>query len=237
MEIAICDDNTLFLKEIEEQLKALSLACNVFIFDKLDKFFHSIENGKRYDAVLMDIEWDDRVAGMDAAAKTYELDPEAKIIFVTGCVERYSQQIFLHRANLSGYLTKPVDSGLLHANLQKVAAAPKSLEQPALVLRQKGAPVSIPLHEIFFIESKRHTVNVHTEKETVTVYERLDNVKDFLPSGFFQCHKSFVVNMSRIRRFLTTGEILLKNGALIPVSRSKYNETKEAYFKFMGQMF
>ena len=236
MVIAVCDDNALFLKEIEGQIKTLSPADNVFTFDNLEAFLLSIDKGRRYNAVLMDIEWDDKATGMDAAAKTYELNPEARIIFVTGCVERYSQQIFLNRANLSGYLTKPVDAGLLRANLQKVADAPKFGEQPSLVLRQKGAPVSISVNDIYFIESKRHTVNVHTEEETVTAYDQLDNVMRSLPTGFFQCHKSFIVNMSRIRRF-QNGEIILKNDACVPVSRSKYSETKEAYFRFMGQTF
>ena len=109
-------------------------------------------------------------------------------------------------------------------------------EQPVLVLKQKGAPVSIPLREIAFIESQGHTVNVHTAEEVITAYERLENIMHSLPAGFYRCHKSYIVNMSRIRRFKPT-DILLKSGELIPVSRTRYNETKEAYFKFMGQSF
>jgi DNA-binding LytR/AlgR family response regulator len=236
MEIAVCDDNEVFLRGIEGQLYKLPMVNNVYAFSNLDTFLFSIDGGKRYDAVLMDIEWHDRVAGMDAAAALYRLCPEIKVIFVTGRVERYSQQIFLQRSNLSGYLTKPVDIELLRANLQKIADALPFEEQPSLVLRQQGAPVSIPFREIFFIESQGHTVQVNTAGETVTAYDRLENVLRSLSAGFYQCHKSYIVNMSQIRRFQSS-DILLKNGRCVPVSRTKYNETKEAYFRFMGQMF
>lgn len=234
MEIAVCDDNKEFLIGFEAQIKTLPMVDNVFAFSGLDGFLFSLDGGKRYDAVLMDIKWGAEVAGMDAAAEVYRLCPETKIIYVTGNVEPYSQEIFLHRANLSGFLTKPVDMELLRANLQKVSDTLPLGEQPALVLRQKGAPVSVPLREIFYIESKNHTVMVHTAAETVTVYDRLENILRSLPAQFHQCHKSYIVNMSQIRRF-EASDILLKNGETIPASRARYAETREAYLKHMGQ--
>jgi len=234
MEVAVCDDNRLFLQEIEWQLQTFSIVENIFLFSDLDTFLFSIDGGKRYDAVLMDIKWDDKAAGIDAAAELYKLCPETKIIFITGYVEQFSQQIFLNRTNLSGFLTKPVDAGLLLSNLQKVADALPLQEQPSLVLRQHGAPVSIPLREIFFIESDGHTVRVHTAGETVIAYERLASVLHSLPVGFYQCHKSYIVNMSQIRRF-QSNEILLKNGERVPVSRGRNADTRDAYFRYMGQ--
>jgi len=235
MEIAVCDDVKSNLKEIEAQLQLLDLTDNIYTFCDLDAFLFSIDGGKRYDVVFMDIEWNEKAVGIDIAAALYKLCPETKIIYVTGYVE-LSQQIFLNRANLSGFLTKPVDTALLRANLQKIADDLPYAPQPALVIKQKGAPISIPLRMIYFIESYGHTINVHTADETVTAYERLENIMRSLPVGFYKCHKSFIVNMNQIRRFLPR-DILLKNDASVPVSRAKYAEAKEAYFKFMGQRF
>lgn len=236
MEIAICDDNALFLRDMREQLKTFPMVTAIEVYSDIDEFMLSISAGKRFDAVFMDIEWEANVAGIDAAAQLYKLSPETKVIFVTGHTQQYSQQIFLQRANLSGYLTKPVDRALLEANLQKVAQSEPQPDEPMLTLKQKGTPISIPLQEIYYIESDKHTINVHTEAEMVTAYERLETIRKTLPAGFCHCHKSYIVNMSRIRRFLP-GEILLKNGSRIPVSRSRYNETKEAYVRYIGRTF
>ncbi|MDR3278729.1 MAG: LytTR family DNA-binding domain-containing protein [Oscillospiraceae bacterium] len=236
MEIAVCDDNKLFLRELEEQLHAIAEVKNISVFSDLAAFLLSIDAGKRYDAVLMDIEWDKNAAGLDAAKELYKLCPEAKIIYVTGHAERFSQHIFLHRANLSGYLAKPVDAGLLRANLQKVADNTEASEQPSLVLRQRGKYISVPFHEVYSIESYKHTIKVNTEEDPIVVYERLGKIVGALPAEFYQCHKSYIVNMRQIQRF-GTDKIVLKNGMDVPVSRSKYNESKEAYFHFMGRTF
>ena len=235
MEIAICDDIKLILKDIEEQLKTLEMADNIYTFSDLDTFLFSIDGGKRYDAVLMDIEWGEKATGIDVAAELYRLCPETKVIYITGHIE-LSQHIFLNRSNLSGFLTKPINTELLRANLQKVADALPHEEQPSLVIRQKGVPVSIPYRNIYFIESQGQTIQVHTVDEIIIAYDRLENVMRSLPAGFYQCHKSYIVNMSKIRRF-QPNDILLKNGERVPVSRAKYNQTKEAFVSFMGQTF
>jgi len=235
MDIAICDDIVPILEELEAQLKQLGIADNIFTFSNLDTFLFSIDGGKRYDAVLMDIEWGDKAAGIDVAAELYKLSPETKIIYVTGHVE-LSQHIFLNRSNLSGFLTKPVDAELLRANLQKVADAMPYGESPSLVVKQRGQIVSIPLREIYFIKSKGHTVLIHKQDEIITAYERLENIVRTLPVGFYQCHKSYIVNMSRIQRF-KVNDILLKNGESVPVSRARYADTRDAYFGYMGQTF
>jgi len=235
MEIAICDDNISILNGIKKQLESLNMADSIFPFSDLDSFLFSIGRGRRYDAVFMDITWDEKSAGIDIAAELYKLCPKTKIIYITGYVE-LSQQIFLNRSNLSGFLTKPVDIELLRANLQKVKDALPYEEQPSLVLRQKGIPISVPMREIYFIESQGHTAHVYKADETITVYERLTNIMHSLPQGFYQCHKSYIVNMNQIRRFRSV-DILLKNGQIVPVSRAKYTQTKEAYFSYMGQKF
>lgn len=236
MQIAVCDDNELFLSEIQEQLNALPIVGNTFLFSDLNKFMFSVDEGKRYDVVLMDIDWEQGDTGMDVAEELYQLCPETKIIYVTGYSDRFSQRIFLYRANLSGYLTKPVDMELLQANLRKVADTLHLQEQPSIVLRQRGVPISIALREIYYIESRGHTIEVHTAMETVVAYDSLENVMRSLPVGFFQCHKSYIVNMAQIRRF-QSANILLKNGETVPISRARYTQTKESYFNYMGQSF
>ena len=171
---------------------------------------------------------------MDVAEELYRLCPDTKIIYVTGYVERFSQQIFLRYANLSGFLTKPVDLELLRANLQKVVDDFPFHETPSLVLRQEGLPISIPLREIFYIESHGHRIHVHGIEETVASYEKLGTIMRSLPAGFIQCHRGYILNLGQVRRFRDAG-VILKNGKWIPVSRARYAKVKEAYFAYMGE--
>lgn len=235
MQLAICDDDRLFLERFRAQVETLGLTRKIDCFSGPEAFLASLEGGARYDAVLMDIDWKRDATGMDLAERLNEQSPRTKVIYVTGYNDRFSQQIFLHRANLSGYLVKPVDSALLRANLEKVAAA-REEQEPVLTLTVSGRPVSIPHDEIVYLESLGHTVDIHTRSEVITVYERLDRLALLLPEGFLRCHKSFLVNMRRIRRFLEQ-DVLLDTGASVPMSRSRSAGAKADYFRYMGKTF
>jgi hypothetical protein len=47
MEIAVCDDNKLFLGEIRAQLQTLPIVGNSFMFSNLDAFLFSIKRGQK----------------------------------------------------------------------------------------------------------------------------------------------------------------------------------------------
>ena len=236
MQIAVCDDNKLHLLDMKEKLSSLQMVENMHFFSDLMMFLSSVEAGCPYDAVLMDIDWEHDKTGIAAAEELYKRNPEVKVIYITGYGEKYSQRVFLHTANLSGYITKPVNIEILKANLQKVADSIPFSEQPTVLVKQNNALIPIPCREIYYIESWKHTVNICSARQNITSYERLDRIIEALPPGFYQCHKSYIVNMRHIQRF-QSDEILLKNGITVPVSRSKYNDTKKAYISFIGNMF
>ena len=236
MRIAVCDDNRGFLQAIRKQLDELPMVEHVSLFDHQSTLLRAAAQGSRFDVVLLDIELNCEENGIDVAEELYRQSPGTKIIYVTGYNDRFSQHIFLRKSNLSGYLTKPVDGALLLANLQKAADAAEPAREPTLMLRVGGTMTAVPCGEILFIESLDHVIQVHTAGETITAYDTLRSVLPTLPAGFFQCHKSFIVNMRQIRRF-QAADILLKSGALVPVSRSRCAQTRDAYFQFMKNLF
>ena len=235
MQLAICDDNLEFLVQLEEYLHTLSQVKSIAAFSTLDRFLLSVETGARYDAVLLDINWNQAQNGMDIAEQLLTLSPQTQIIYITGYGDRFVQQIFLRKSNLSGYLTKPIDPGLLQANLEKAEKA-KAAAPPMVTIFSQGKPISLSTDEILYLESQGHTVCIHTAAEIIPVYLRLDDMARLLPDSFYRCHKSYLVNLRQIRR-VQQPDLLLKSGHKVPVSRARYAETKEAYLRFVGQSF
>lgn len=235
MRIAVCDDNELFLKEIEDQIRRLDMAESLHAYSDQKIFLKSVEDGVVYDVVFMDIDWQQEKNGMDMAEMLYGLLPAAKIIYVTGYSDRFLQHIFLNRTNLSGYLTKPVDPELLEKNLRKVEEGMLLQDEAGLFLNINGSGVHIPFREIIYIESRDHAVTVHAVTGTVNAHVPLRQIMRQLPDDFYQCHKSYVVNLRQIRRF-EYPDILMKNGEKASVSRARYKEAKETYFRFMGDL-
>ena len=53
-----------------------------------------------------------------------------------------------------------------------------------------------------------------------------------MKESFVRIHKSYLVNMDCIRR-IDRKELLLENGTVLPVSKSKYSYVKEAFGTFL----
>lgn len=48
-------------------------------------------------------------------------------------------------------------------------------------------------------------------------------------SHFFQCHKSFVINLNHVVRYYKSGEVEMVEGVKIPVARRRKDEFIEAF--------
>lgn len=53
-----------------------------------------------------------------------------------------------------------------------------------------------------------------------------------MPDYFGRCHKSYLVNMFRIRQ-LSRNEAVLMDGTVIPVSRNRYEDFQKKYSSFL----
>ena len=236
MNVAVCDDNPEVLEAMQQMLTQIALVNNSVGYSSLEAFFQAVSEGAKFDAALMDIDWNEDTNGMDAAERLLEASPQTKVIYITGFNEEYSQQILLHKANLCGYLTKPVDQTLLTAYLQLAAAPAETDSERQLVFHSRGKPLTVPLDSVIYIESHGHNVLVHTYQQTITLYGKLSAIEAELPEDFMHCHKSFIVNMRKIRRFQQTS-VVLENGKAIPISRNRLAASKAQYFRFMGHSF
>ena len=64
---------------------------------------------------------------------------------------------------------------------------------------------------------------------------KLDEAGRQLEAGFVRCHKSYLVNLKYIARYTAT-QFIMMNGKIIPISRSKKNESVDRYVLFKGAL-
>ena len=150
---------------------------------------------------------------------------------MTGYNDRFSSHILLHKTNLIGYLTKPLDGDLLDRYLQKLSVS--HAKAHVLTFQQQGFPMTLAVERIVYLESSNHSVLIHADTVDYKVYERLNAIAERLPDCFVQCHKSYLVNLNWLQR-METGRLVLTNGCTIPISRSCSARTRETVFAFLG---
>lgn len=230
MYLIFCDNDKQQAEDFKQRFS------DVLCDDKLDYctspdfIIEAINTGNIPDAVFLDVELDS-CNGLDFSEKLYDIAPKVRIIVITAYAEKFVQDAFLKKENITAFLSKPISEQYLTAALLKVRS---QLATETLVLRHKSGMDVIETEHVIYLESKGHLVIVHSENgECYSVTAKLSEICDHLPEDFVCCHKSFAVNIRKIRRF-ETRTLCMSDGTEIPVSRARLNETREKFNSYLG---
>ena len=237
MQIAICDDD----RSAAEQLAILIPECSKFsnvradIYEDFPSLIEGIHKGIKYAVVFMDIEWKIEKTGIDFASELFTEDNEIQVVFVTNFSE-YSQDIFLSKLNLGGFLIKPVDLKKLN-ELSVILDKKRILRKGQVLCVTSGRKdLKIFTGRILYIESNLHQCLIHTNKEIIKCNEKLNEILKRLPENFKVCHKSYLVNLERVYK-LDGRTVYLDNGESLSVSRALHKCFAEEYFSYLGDKY
>lgn len=235
MRLAICDDQAETLPGLKERVESLELVDWVETFSDLDRFLKTMDERNDFDVVLLDIEWGERESGIDFAEELYEKYPDLNVIYFTGYAEKFMSKIFFKNSRLCGYLQKPLKLAELEILLEKIEEYRNSKkEQDTLIIKYNQRVQQIPKQNIIYLESRGHVVTIYTKEGEYVCREKLEDILERLGTSFVHPHKSFGVNADCIKNF-TCKQILLDTGKTLAVSRSKYKELKEQFFRYKGE--
>lgn len=233
--IAVCEDEN----EVREQLVHLLRECTgqnamlseyVEAVDLLDEWKRA--GRQLQDIIIMDIRFQDE-NGISVARKIQQKYPFTYVIFVTGYLE-YASEIF--EADPVYFLVKPVNREKLEMALKKAALCMERNAGTGIWLNIHGKMVILSPGNISYLESRLKEVEIHDNGKVRSLHAKLKEIEDKLPANFIRVHQSYVVNMDYIAG-LTRQSVTLKDGTLIPVSRSRFPEAKDAFINYLhGQM-
>lgn len=233
LRLAVCDDNVQFLQEMQRILETDTRVEEVTGYDTTEKLLAEIvEKQKELDAIFMDIEFDREINGIQYVKEIFQKAPHIQLVYVTGYHDRYAQHIFLSEANLTGFLMKPLDKGILDQYLDKIEERQKV--KRVLRFSVKRKEYLILADHVLYLESSNHRVIIHTDDHTYSVYDKLSNFSSQIPDSFIQCHKSFIINMNRIR-YIEGNEIIFQDGSRVPISKVYQEKVRKSYFSYIGK--
>lgn len=233
LRLAVCDDSLLFLQEMKEILEADERVEKVDVYENPENLMENIDRGATdLDAIFMDIELEKEENGIEYVKEIFRKAPEIPLIYVTGYHDRYAQQIFLNDANRAGYLMKPLDKEILSQYLDKISQ--KRTPKHILSFLVKGKKHMIAADSVLYLESDNHRVLIHTEEQMYSVYDKLSNFQNQLPASFIQCHKSFLINMNRVK-YIERNEICFPDGSRVPISKIHKEKVRKSYFLHLGK--
>ena len=102
-------------------------------------------------------------------------------------------------------------------------------DEDTFLIETREGRQRVPLSQISFVEARDKKIYICTRSESFGFYETIDHMSELLPAHFLRCHRSFIVNMEKVKKLnLSEGMIELDNGETVPLSRS-YRKAVRAY--------
>lgn len=179
------------------------------------------------DAIFLDVQMPE-VSGLEVAASLPH--PAPLIVFATA-FDEYAVPAF--DANAIDYLLKPFDTARLQRAMQRLrerlasraAQAQRTPGAIGLPLRQllvseRGATRVVPVADIQWLETADNYVVLHTAQGAPLLRQTLTDLLDSLGGQFVRCHRRAAVRLSLVEKIDQEGQLVLRNGALVPLGRN-----------------
>lgn len=230
MKIAICDDNSIFRKEVKQEIESYFQSLDVLLYDfsSGEELLSKIENIE-FDLFFLDIEMAG-IDGLETAKKIREREKEVPVILLTShtelAMEGYEVQAFR-------FLGKPLNRQKLYDALDTIMSQIHSDEKIAVMV--DGSQKFISCQNIMYIKSENVYLNLVTKDATYLIRQKMKEQIAQLPEElFFSVHRSYVVNLMFVDGF-DGKEVKMSDGAGIPVARGNRDLFKQRIRRYLKE--
>ncbi len=227
-QIAVCDDEKIIVRQIEDMIKDILPNCNISQYlsggDLLESYV-------KFDIIFLDIQMEN-MSGIETAKELRNRGEDTIIIFITG-VKEYVFQAFDVAA--FHYLVKPVRKEKLKEVIERAIEKinkNKGEEIHRLFIKTRDKSISLNINDILFMESETRKIVVHTKREIIKFYGVMSKVEEKVGSGFYRCHRGYLVNMEYISEY-DSENIYLMNSDKVYLAREKYQDFVKHYMRFL----
>ena len=230
LRIAVVDDIEKDRFQIAEQTRDIlvhaKISHSISGYGDARSLLDDIHSGKKYDLLLLDVLMDD-IDGMALAKALRNQGDRTMIVFIS-----ISQEMARlgYQVEASRYLVKPLDKEELKESL--MYCIDKLTKKEILLPTEKGQ-YRTSFQNIQFVEAFDRGTRFVLTDDTVETKLKFSEVEAMLPkSTFILCHRAYIVNLA-LTKHISQYEFVMKNGAVIPISRLRYNEI---YRKFVDRL-
>ena len=231
LNIAICDDEPLHLKNAEKIIgaKLEAYSPEIDTFPSAESLIHSMSAGDYApDIAVLDIE----LGGTDGISLAKELNrivPRCRIIFLTNYIN-YAPDVYF--TDHTWFVMKRDIEKSIGPALEKaiISLSAGNSGNPSITVKSRGTVKLIPVSQVMYIELVDRKTRIVTEVgDTITSQMPKDLLESVPESCIVRCHQSIHVNIDKIMS-LEKNDLILSGGCRIPVSRTYRADVKTRFF-------
>lgn len=232
LHIAVCDDEAADRQLIADTTRKImaekGIACSLSAYSDGTELLAAIQQGKQFHILLLDVMME-RMDGMGFAAALRELGDNTAIIFISSNREMAMQG---YKVSAARYLAKPLQSEQLREAL--LYCYKTFCEKKEILLSTTKGQRRISLSSILYAEAMERVTKLVLADRMEELAVKFSDLSALLPERQFTlCHRSYLVNLERIR-YIRGRELELTNGEVLPVSRYRLEDLQKRFVAYMS---
>lgn len=233
MNIGICDDNELHLNFIADIVqKHFSISKDILVETlKPEQLADRInEMSCPYDILITDIDLG-LYHGVELAKGIQKINPACIIIFISNYLNLATE---VYEVPHIYFVLKTDAAYRLPTALEKAMTVMDDRRNNVITLHYQNVDTFLPLKEITYIEAYGRYLHFHDLQQSYKCIQTLRTISKELTPSFYQCHKSYIVNMDYIRS-ISRMKCLLSTGIEIPISQTYSKSFQSAYISHVSK--
>ena len=150
--------------------------------------------------------------------------------YLKGLASNEKPLFSIGKSNLTPEITNAVAEAFSNREIIKVNILKSTAdEQDAEGLRNIGEVLAERTGAVLVCNIGRKLV-FYTDGDSYEANMNMDDILKLLPDYFIRCHRSYIVNINHVSQ-VEKGEVILRKGERIPVSRANNREVKDRVCK------
>ena len=233
LHFVICDDNLNLLQKLSSTLENIFTKYNYdasvsFQTDNVDSLLQYVDTNK-FDVLFLDINLKSNKTGLEVAEMIRKKNKDIYLIFTTGHLE---YAMLAYKFKTFDYIAKPFTTERLEDTVVRLLEDIHGL--PTKYLKIDNKNTIIDENEIQYIKRDGMKVVFHTSFNDYDTYSSFNKLQDSLPNNFIRCHKSFVVNINKIKNVdFVENRVYFENNSFCEIG-PKYKKSLIGVFENYG---
>lgn len=232
--IVICEDDVLqrdlLATYLRQVFKDLGFEYSLIEFSSGEELLNNYPD--KVDILFLDIQMD-KLTGMYTARKIREFDNNVEIVFTTAILDYIHEG---YEVKAYRYLLKPLEYECI---LKHTKTCIEELidKKDTIAIKDKSQTSIIQINDILYVEVLRKEVTIHTKEEKHLFKTSMKSIEDNLDKKkFFRCHKSYLINLKKVKSLREKENVVIIYNYEIPVSRYKIKTLKIKLANMLGDI-
>lgn len=231
LQIAIVDDRLEDAEWLQSQvlhyLKQGKRPYRIQIFQDSVAFIQSPE---RFHMAFLDIRME-KIDGLETAHFLRKINQDTVIVFVTQMAQL---AIRGYEVDALDFVIKPSEQAAIDRVMERALARVAKQRDEHLVLKTSKGVYHLPLKRITYIEIYNHELSYHSLDGSYQVRGQLNAVYEQLKDkDFVLCSRSSLVNLRHVQSIHR--DHVICGGERVHLSKSRYQELKQALVRYLGE--